>query len=89
MPPFIINVVGAAGAFTAGWLSHSAKNARYLQAEDPSLMENRTAFWQQIPKRQERTASRSERHHHGSFGPSAFTVKLVESGPAVFGKRSA
>jgi hypothetical protein len=52
-------------------------------------MENRTAFWQQIPKRQERTASKSERRHHSACGPSAFTVKLVESGPAGFGKQAA
>ena len=30
-------------------------------------MENRTAFWQQMPKRQERTASKSERRHHGAM----------------------
>jgi len=87
MPPFIINVAGAAGASTAGWLKSFGQNARYLQAEEASLMENRTAFWQQIPKRQERTASKSERRHHGACGPSAFTVKLVDSGPAVFGRR--
>jgi hypothetical protein len=38
-------------------------------------MENRTALWQQIPKRKERTFSEIERRHHGACGPSAFTVK--------------
>ncbi|MES3097845.1 hypothetical protein [Sphingomonas aerolata] len=49
-------------------------------------MENRTAFWQQIPKLQERTASKSERRHRGACGLPAFAVKLVESGQAAFGK---
>ena len=42
-------------------------------------MENRAAFWQQIPKVRERTASKSERRHHGACGPSALTVKLVDA----------
>jgi len=42
-------------------------------------MENRTAFCQQIAKRQECTASKGERRDHDACGPSAFLVKLVES----------
>jgi phosphoribulokinase len=80
----IITVEGAAGAFTTGWRKSFGQNARYLQAEEASLMENRTAFWQRISKRQERTTSKSERRHHGACGPSAFTVKLVESRMAAF-----
>jgi len=53
------------------------------------LTENRTAFWQQIPKLQERTASKSERRHRGACGLPAFAVKLVESGLSGFGRRSA
>ncbi|WP_353467202.1 hypothetical protein [Sphingomonas faeni] len=52
-------------------------------------MENRTAFWQQIPKLQERTASKSERRHRGACGLPAFAVKLVDSGLAAFGDQLA
>jgi len=52
-------------------------------------MENRAAFWQQIPKLQERTASKSERRHRGACGLPAFAVKLVESRPSAFGLRLA
>jgi len=51
-------------------------------------MENRTAFWQQIPKRQERTDSKSERRHLGACGPSAFTVKLVDGGLAALERQA-
>jgi len=52
------------------------------------LTENRTAFWQQIPKLQERTASKSERRHRGACGPPAFAVKLVDCGLAAYGRTS-
>ena len=48
------------------------------------MTENRTAFWQQIPKLQERTASKSERRHRGACGLPAFAVKLVDSGLPAF-----
>ena len=50
-------------------------------------MENRTAFWQQIPKLQERTASKSERRHRGACGLPAFAVKLVGSGHSIGRRR--
>jgi hypothetical protein len=56
MWPSIINVVAEAGALAAGWSRLFGKDARYSQAKEASLMEDRTTFWQRILKRQERTA---------------------------------